>query len=264
MVHYSVLIPARDATAGVERILPPLCQALERLILPYEIVCVDDASSPAEGSALERLLPKYPALRVLRFDQARGVSAALSAGIAASRGDLVIAMDAQAVRAPHFVAQLISRLAQHEFVFTKFAAFSGAMLGDPLVRLGRSLAARTQLASSEGFFWAARREAVSGLALARGAFRVLPGMVARRGYRVGLLSLVDGLSPRGAAYTPGPLERLIIRWLDRRYEPHLAMELARGGRITTRLPSGRVPARVRLAPRSGIAEAIDSDHLESA
>ncbi len=264
MVHYSVLIPARDVTAGVERILPPLCQALERLILPYEIICVDDASSPSDGTALERLLPKFPALRLLHFDRPRGVSAALSAGIAASRGDLVIAMDAQSVRAPHFVAQLISRLAQHEFVFARFVSSNRARLGDPLARLGRSLAGRAELASSEGFLWAARREAVSGLALARGAFRVLPGLVARRGFRVGRLSLVDGLSPRGAAYVPGALERLIIRWLDRRYEPHLAMELVRGDRSATRLPPGRVPSRVRLAPRSGIAEAVDSDHLESA
>ena len=264
MVHYSVLIPARDATAGVERILPPLCQALERLILPYEIICVDDASLPSDGSGLERLLLRFPMLRLLRFDHPRGVSAALSAGIAASRGDLVIAMDAQAARAPHFVAQLISRLAQHEFVFARFVASNRAMLGDPLLGLGRSLTGRAQLASSEGFLWAARREAVNGLALARGAFRVLPGLVARRGFRVGRLSLVDGLSPRGAAYVPWALERLIICWLDRRYEPHLAMELVRGDRAGKRLPSGRVAARVRLAPQGGITEAVDSDHLESA
>jgi len=264
MVHYSVLIPARDASAGVGRILPPLCQALERLILPYEIICVDDASSPSDSALLERLLPKYPALRLLRFDKPRGVSAALSAGIAASRGDLVIAMDAEATRAPHFVAQLISRLAQHEFVFARFASINHVWLGDSLLGIGRSLAARAELLSNEGFFWAARREAVSGLALARGAFRVLPGLVARRGFRVGRLSLIDGLSPRGAAYVPGPLERLVTRWLDRRYEPHLAMELVRGDRAATRLPAARAPARVRLAPRSGIAEAVDSDHLESA
>jgi glycosyltransferase involved in cell wall biosynthesis len=263
MVHYSVLIPARDATAGVERILPLLCLALERLILPYEIICVDDASSEPHSSALERLLSKYPRLRLLRFDQARGVSAALSAGIAASCGDLVIAMDAQSASAPHFVAQLISRLAQHEFVFARFASTGRPRPGESLLEIGRSLAARAQLFPCEGFFWAAQREAVSGLALACGAFRVLPGLVARRGFRVGRLSLAEGLSPRGNAYLPGPLERLIIGWLDRRYEPHLARELARE-RMTTRSLSGRVPSRGRLAPRGGIVETVDTDHLESA
>jgi glycosyltransferase involved in cell wall biosynthesis len=264
MVHYSVLIPARDATAGLERILPPLCQALERLILPYEIIGIDDASSPANGLALERLLPKYPSLRLLRFEQPRGVSAALSAGIAASRGDLLIAMDAQAVRAPQLVAQMISRLAQHEFVFARFATSNGPKFGELLLDLARTLAAPAHLLSNERFFWAARRDAVSGLALARGAFRVLPGLIARRGFRVGRLNLVDGFSPRGSAYVPGRLQRLVVSWLDRRYEPHLAMELLRGKRALAHSPAGREASRVRLAPRSGITEAVDSDHLESA
>ena len=155
MVHYSVLIPARNATAGVTRVLPPLCQVLERLILPYEIICVDDASAAADAMGLERLPLKYPALRLLRFDQPRGMSAALSAGIAASRGDLVIAMDAQATGAPHLIAQLISRLSQHEFVFAQFTS-GRTKLRDRLSCFARSLAGSAQLMQGEGFLWAAR------------------------------------------------------------------------------------------------------------
>ncbi len=262
MVHYSVLIPARDATAGVTRLVPGLCQALERLILPYEIICVDDASA-ADGNGLDRLPLGYPALRLLRFDQPRGVSAALSAAIAASRGDLLIAMDSQASGAPHLIAQLISRLSQYDFVFAQFVS-GRRELGERLSRVARSLAGSAQLMSSEGFLWAARREAVAGLGPTRGAFRMLPSLVARRGFRVGRLKLIEGATPRGSIYQPGLLERLAGGWLDRRYEPHLARELARGERTTPRMPTDRAAARVRLAPRSGIAEAVDTDRLESA
>ena len=84
MVRYSVLIPARDSTHVVGWLTDELDQILGELLLPYEIICVDDGSALAEVDALEALLRRHPALRVLRFDQQRGISAALSAGIAAA------------------------------------------------------------------------------------------------------------------------------------------------------------------------------------
>src|SRR5438105_4560898 len=92
MIHYTVLIPQRNATEAVGRQLPELCAVLSRLKLPYEVLCIDDASDAPQGKILEELLTKYPMLRILRLAEARGVSAALSAGIAAARGDIVIAM----------------------------------------------------------------------------------------------------------------------------------------------------------------------------
>jgi hypothetical protein len=80
---------------------------------------------------------------------------------------------------------------------------------------------------------------------------------------VGRLKLVDGATPRGSAFVPGLVERLASGWLERRYEPHLARELARGERTPPRMPIDRA-ARGRLAPHSGTAKAIDTDHLESA
>ena len=47
MIHYSVLIPERDGIERLGRLLPQLCQVLSRLILPFEIVCIDDASRVA-------------------------------------------------------------------------------------------------------------------------------------------------------------------------------------------------------------------------
>ena len=55
MIHYSVLIPQRDAIDAVGRLLPRLEALLDRLILPYEIISVDDASQAAETAKWEPL-----------------------------------------------------------------------------------------------------------------------------------------------------------------------------------------------------------------
>ena len=42
MIRYSVVIPERDSGTEVPRQLPRLCEVLDRLTLPYEVVVVDD------------------------------------------------------------------------------------------------------------------------------------------------------------------------------------------------------------------------------
>jgi hypothetical protein len=90
---------------------------------------------------------------------------------------------------------------------------------------------QAQLQPSEDLFWAARRQAVCGLTLAQGAFRILGRIVARRGFRVCDLVLADGLPPRGTRYRPSLVDRLAGLWLDRGFEPHLARERPREGAL---------------------------------
>jgi hypothetical protein len=263
MVHYSVLITQRDALGAVGRQLPLLCQMLQDLILPYEIICIDDASEAPSAARLARFLREFPPLRVLRFDSPRGTSAALSAGIAASRGDLVIALDANTRVAAGTLGQLISRLSQHDLVFADSERSRAAELCEPLSRFPRLLAAHPELHAREGFFWAARREAVSSLALAPGAFRVLPGLLAARGFRVCRLTLAAGLAPQGSRYAPGTLERLAIRWLSRRFEPHLAGELRRGEANLPQRSIAREAVRPHHVPLPAVVP-VDKDRRESA
>jgi len=227
MIHYTVLIPQRDAIDAVGRLLPRLEPLLERLILPYEIIALDDASQAAASTRWQALLDKHPQLRVLQFDEPRGTSAALSAGIAAARGDLIIAMSAHSRFRLQDIPQLISRLSPYDLVVARHGQAIDVELRERLGGFPRLLAARPQLHPAEDLFWVARREAVAGLALGRGAFRMLPALVAKRGYRVCQLMLEEGLPARGVEFRLDPARRLATAWLDRRFEPHLARELSR-------------------------------------
>jgi len=263
MIHYSVLIPERDGIEAVGRLLPNLCQVLSGLLLPYEIICIDDASGGPAHDGLQSLLSDFSPLRVLRFDRPRGTSAALTAGIAAARGDLIIALDAHAAMAGGTLEHLVSRLSRHDLAFAENERTLSAALWKPLAgALGR-LTSRAEQPLAEGLFWAARREAVAGLTLTRGAFRVLPGLVARRGFRVCRVTLAEGLPPHGATFAPGLVERLTIGRLDRHFEPHLARELERGAPAIFEPPSVRSVARRRFVPWPAVT-AAQEDRREPA
>lgn len=263
MVHYTVLVPVRDSTDAVRSLLPPLQQLLDSLVLPYEIICIDDASAAPDAEMLEALVSQYEHLRVLHFDQPRGTSAALTAGIAAARGDLIIAAGAGGQWDVCTIPHLIARLSQHDLVVAERELTLGEEFRGLFARLAHVVVADPQLHAGEDLLFAARREAVAGLALARGAFRVLPDLLAARGFRVCRLTIAPGLPARGSAVRPGTWGRMAVRWLDRSFEPHLASEVGPLTAATPRMTLPRVEARGRFVPQQAVAPS-KTDHRESA
>ena len=83
-----------------------------------------------------------------------------------------------------------------------------------------------QTKNADGLFWAARREAVSGLESARGTSRFLPWLVALRGFRVGETA-VRFQPPRRSVHDAWfhPADLLAVWWLRRRYRPAKVEEL---------------------------------------
>jgi hypothetical protein len=129
--------------------------------------------------------------------------------------------------------------------------------------MSRLLVRPQEQTGGEDFLWAAHRQAVSGLALAPAAHRVLPGIVAARGFRVCRLSLAQGLPPQGSSYSPRAVERLVAWRLARRFEPHLAGELARGNLVLAQRAVARDAPRPRHVPHPATAP-VENERRESA
>ena len=85
----SVVIPVLNEQATVG----PLCRGVQQaLAQPSEIVFIDDGSTDATWEELTRL-HQPGRVRAVRFDRNYGKTAALAAGFAAARGDIILTMD---------------------------------------------------------------------------------------------------------------------------------------------------------------------------
>ena len=195
MLQHTVLIPQRNAHSRVAALLPRLESVLDQMSQTYEVIVIDDGSPSPIQQPLRQLQAEHPCLRVLRLDRHAGSGAALTAGIAAARGQVVVALDPNGRYSLDDVPRLIQRLARADAVFGCRRAGPVARSLRALVQLPRRMSQKLLVRDPRCLFWAARHEALEGLELSGRRYRQLPELVARSGYRVGELH-VDQL-PRG-------------------------------------------------------------------
>lgn len=184
MLRYSILMPQRDRADEVRRQLPSLVAALEGMDSSHEILVIDDGSSTANLRLLEKLRGQCAALRLLRLDAPGGTSVALTAGIAAARGQTIVAIEAGETYAAEQIPWLVSWLNRADFVAGRRRRTGIGKLWQRFSRIPRWLLLGLESHDPDCLFWAARREVVAQLQLSPGMCRYLPALVSRRGYRV--------------------------------------------------------------------------------
>jgi polyisoprenyl-phosphate glycosyltransferase len=105
----SVVTPAFNEAAGIDRFFERLTRVLERIGLSYEIVMINDGSS---DDTLARLLEHRainPAIKVINLSRNFGKDIALSAGLDYARGRAVIPIDADLQDPPELIEQMVDR-----------------------------------------------------------------------------------------------------------------------------------------------------------
>ena len=76
--------------------------------LNHEIILVDDGSSDNTWAVMRTLAAQYSCLRCLRLSRNFGKDAALSAGLAAARGDAVITMDSDMQHPASLIPEMVA------------------------------------------------------------------------------------------------------------------------------------------------------------
>jgi len=106
MKDLSVVIPVY----GCAGCLRALCERLERAIEPltgdYELVFVDDRSPDESWTVLEALAAERPSIRLVRLSRNFGQHAAITAGLAETRGRRVVVMDCDLQDRPEEIPRL--------------------------------------------------------------------------------------------------------------------------------------------------------------
>lgn len=108
----SVVVPVYNEEESLVRLVPEIHAALGPTGLRYEIVLVDDGSRDRSFAVMAKLAESDPAIVALRFRRNFGQTAAMQAGIDASRGALVALMDADLQNDPADIPMMIGKLGE--------------------------------------------------------------------------------------------------------------------------------------------------------
>ncbi len=183
----SFILPAHNEAESLPILFEELRSAAKALGRACEFVVVDDASDDGTAAWLAEEALREPRLVLVRFSRNRGQSAALAAGIQASRGEILVTLDADLQNPPADAIPLIGALSECDLAcgvrerrsdrWAKRAgsrvanAFRRAMLGDRFRDVGCSLKA-----------W--RRPVATSLPKFHGFHRFVPLLAEAAGYRV--------------------------------------------------------------------------------
>jgi glycosyltransferase involved in cell wall biosynthesis len=106
----SVVIPLYNEAENVAPLLGELFDQLGLLGRTFEVICVDDGSRDGTFAALSGHAEREPRLRVIRFRRNFGQTAAMSAGIEAARGAVIVPMDGDLQNDPADIGKLLAEL----------------------------------------------------------------------------------------------------------------------------------------------------------
>ncbi len=106
----SILIPVFNEEENISLLYDRLITALKKTDRAYEIIFIDDGSSDGSLEALLDISKKDPNVKIVSFSRNFGQTAALSAGIDSSRGDIIIPMDGDLQNDPEDILSLLKEI----------------------------------------------------------------------------------------------------------------------------------------------------------
>lgn len=188
----SVVLPTYNEAENVPRLVPRICEALQRAGIGGEVIVVDDHSPDGTAELARGLAAELPVRVQLRTGE-RGLAAAVLAGFALSSATACVVMDADGSHPPESLPELIRPVLEGraDVVVGSRYMEGGSTPGWPwrrrMMSRGAGLLARGLTRSSDptSGFMAARRDLLEELHLEPVGFKIVLEVLARaRGARV--------------------------------------------------------------------------------
>jgi glycosyltransferase involved in cell wall biosynthesis len=185
----SFVVPLFNEEQSLEALHTEVSQTLESLPFGHEIIFVDDGSTDRSPAILQDLYQRdREHVRVILFRRNFGKTAALTAGFARARGEIVVTLDADLQDDPHELPKLLDKL---EEGYDMVGAWR-ANRQDPVSKRWPSKFANATVSMLTGIklrdvncgFKVYRREVVQDLRLYGELHRFVPVLAHWRGFRV--------------------------------------------------------------------------------
>ena len=109
-MRLSIVIPVFNEEESIQLLFEKLISVLDRLPHDFEIIAVDDGSADRSVARLNECAQERSEFKVVEFRRNYGQTAALMAGIDHSKGDVIIAIDADLQNDPEDIPLLLERL----------------------------------------------------------------------------------------------------------------------------------------------------------
>ena len=111
----SVVIPLLNEQNSIEELVVKISSVIKKLELNYEIILIDDGSKDDSWKSIIEITSSNKNVKALRFLKNYGKSQALSAGFKASKGDVIITMDADLQDDPNEIPELYRLVKEEKF-----------------------------------------------------------------------------------------------------------------------------------------------------
>lgn len=106
----SLFLPVYNEAENLRPLHAKIVATMEAIGRSWEVIYVDDGSTDASGEVLRELAAGDHRVKVVRFRRNHGQTAAMSAGIHAATGAVLIPMDADGQNDPADIAALLAKL----------------------------------------------------------------------------------------------------------------------------------------------------------
>jgi glycosyltransferase involved in cell wall biosynthesis len=244
----SVVIPVYNEEATLAAILA----RVSRVLVPKEIIVVDDCSTDGTREVL-RKYARAAGLHVLYKPRNEGKGAALRSGFAAARGDVIIVQDADLEYDPRDFPKLLKPIITGDADVVYGSRFLGDVPQDPswLHRCGNALLTGVSnfftglsLTDMETCYKAFRREMLEGIVIEQDRFGFEPEVtakLAKRGARIMEVPITYHARSYAAGKKIGIRDALNALYCIARYSDSIS-------RTSTRLP--RISTTRTRRPRS--------------
>jgi len=111
----SIVIPLYNEAESLPELTAWIARVMQEQGFSYEIVLVDDGSSDNSWEVIESLKAASPNITGIKFRRNYGKSAALNVGFAATKGEVVITMDADLQDSPDEIPELYRKITQDRY-----------------------------------------------------------------------------------------------------------------------------------------------------